>query len=105
MSYAKDNFVVYFVGLGIIGTGLSLLVIPISPIPIVLGIMLLVTGFGIFRTHQTDQNIIKIPKVIKQKGYFGLTLVFTGFTLSWMMAWFVFLRYFRYSTYLFTIYL
>ena len=72
---------------------------------IIFGILLLLLGFGILHTHQTDQNIIRIPKVIKQKAYFGLTLLFIGFTLAWILAWFAFLCYFRYSTHLFTIYL
>ena len=91
--------------IGIIGTGISLLLIPISPIYIVLGIMLLLFGHAVLYIHQTDHNIIKIPKIIKQKAYFGFALIFSGFTLSWILAWFTFLCYFRYSTYLFTIYL
>ncbi len=101
------NFVLWpiLIGLGIVGTALSLLIIPISLNPILFGIIILVFGFGIFHAHHTDQNIIRLPKVIKQKGYFGLTLVFIGFTLSWIIAWFGFLCYLRYSTYLFTTYL
>ncbi len=93
------------IGLGIIGTALSLLVIPISFIPIVFGIIMLVLGIGIFHAHQSDHNSIRFLKPIKQKRYFGLTLVFIGFTLAWIIAWFVFLCYFRYSTYLFATYL
>ena len=91
--------------LGIIGTIISMLVIPISPIPIVLGLLSLVTGIIMHYSLLNMKTNFSTEDSKTQNNYFGFALIFIGFTLAWLIAWFIFVCYFRYSTYMFTIYL
>ena len=105
-------------GIGVIGTFVSLQIIPIYPIFIVLGLLLTIFGFIVHNsikkaTDQSNGTRIQASKKvplnsrfrIKNNSSFAYLLIFIGFMLAWMIAWFVLLCYFRYSTYMLTVYL
>ena len=81
--------------IGIIGTIVSSQIIPITPILIILGAIIAILGFIIYESYQG----------VSYQTYASLTLLFIGFTFAWMILWFLFLCYFRYSTYMLTVYL
>jgi len=100
------------VGIGIIGTLISLSIIPISLIPLLIGLITAIFGFLIYnqirrnkcqRKNVLAKDIMMVK--IKNNNYLAYSLIFIGFTLAWIFAWFLFLCYFRYSTYMITIYL
>jgi hypothetical protein len=85
--------------LGIIGSGLSLLMIPGSPILFIMGFILFLMGLYVFHNAPFD------PYKIKQKHLVGFSLIFTGFLFAWLFVWLVSIYYFRFSNSLFAIYL
>jgi hypothetical protein len=109
---------VTLLGIGIIGTFVSLQMIPIYPIFIVLVLILTLYGFIVHESfkkcnEQNNGTRIEVTKKasvnsrtrIKDNSSLAYLLIFIGFTLAWMIAWFVLLCYFRYSTYMLTVYL
>jgi hypothetical protein len=122
-EHYQDNILIFkrirlwtiLVAMGIIGSVLSLLIIPLSLITIVFGIPILVCGIYFVHGIHYGLNNDKIKnlhgvKSVSKMHYLsnhnvGLALIFSGFVFSWVFNWFVLLCYFRYSNYLFAIYL
>ena len=86
--------------LGIIGTWISMSIIQLSLIPIIIGLGTAILGIIIYESIHNN-SLTTIPK----KDYLAYSLIFIGFTFAWMIAWIIFLCYFRHSTYMYTIYL
>ena len=91
------NHWLILVGLGIIGTILSLMMVPNSAIYLSLGLLTILPGLFIFHQRSALDHL--------DHKSFGLSLIFLGFVLAWAIAWFVMLCYFRYTNFLFAIYL
>jgi hypothetical protein len=117
-GHGKKLFWSIMIVLGIIGSGVSLLIIPLSFIPIIIGVTLFLTGLLIihytmkdlkFKKKQMKNSITTYNTScisdLKNHCYIGLTLIFSGFILAWVFSWFMVICYFRYSSFMFAVYL